>query len=251
VSALVLECRNIHKQYGGIAALDGVSARFEPGNIVAIIGPNGAGKTTLLNVISGFEHCDSGEVTYGERNIAAMRPESIARLGIARTFQRSRVITELTVMENLLLAASSDQDESVIAAILGGSFRSRAGTLRERTVSAMELTGLGGYDDRLAGELSYGEQKLLAIAACISGGARTILLDEPLGGVAPHLIDQILRILHDLAGSGSAVVFIEHDLMSVKVVATQIMAMHHGRIITTGTPNEVLGNRALVEAFLE
>jgi ABC-type branched-subunit amino acid transport system ATPase component len=251
VSGAVLECRGVSKHYGGIAALDDIQLCFEAGTITAIIGPNGAGKTTLLNVISGFDCPDSGEVVYRGRNITGLAPESIARLRISRTFQRSRVITELTVTENILLAASTEKEESIAAALFGITTPKRCKDLQRRVATAIEFAGLAGYDDRLAGELSYGQQKLLALACCVASGAETMLLDEPLAGIAPDIVERVLQMLHDLAARGCTVVLIEHDLTSVKLVAGRVAALHHGKAIGFGTPAEVLESPLLLEAFLE
>jgi ABC-type branched-subunit amino acid transport system ATPase component len=225
----MLDLHELSKSFDGIHAVDRVSLSFKQGEITAIIGPNGAGKTTLLNLITGFLTPDEGTIEYRRSTLLGLRPHRIARLGIVRTFQDLRLIRQMSVKENLLLASDNGREHDNILATVG----------------------LRGLEAAEAGTLSYGQQKLLSIACCLAAGGECFLLDEPVAGVHPNLIGQILLLLQRLRQDGKTVIFIEHDLDAVRSAADTVVVMHQGQIIAKGTPVGVLGQANVVDAYLE
>lgn len=244
-----LRCQALWKRFDGVCALAAVGIQFPPHGVTAIIGPNGAGKTTLLNVLTGFVRPDEGSVCIGDQRLDTLSPHRIANLGIARTFQELRLILQVSALENVLLAAPLQIGEGAVAGLLGlGASRERAN--REEAVRSLSLVGLGEKRADLAGDLSYGEQKLLALACCLATSARVLLLDEPVSGIHQELRGRILTLIRALSDAGKAVVFIEHDIVAVRTAADLVIVMDEGRVIAEGSPDQVLARRDVMEAYL-
>jgi ABC-type branched-subunit amino acid transport system ATPase component len=246
----VVRCEEIYKSFGGVCAIAGVSVVVPASEITAIIGPNGAGKTTLLNILTGILRPDDGHCFVGSRETTDLSPYQIARLGVARTFQDLRLIRELSVLDNVVLACPNQCGETLWRAV----FRYGVAKEEEKNHRAAErilrLTGLADKTFELAGELSYGQQKLLAIACCMASNARILLLDEPVAGVHPELARQVLELLRGLRDLGKTVVFIEHNIDAVRQVAGHLIVMDQGKIIAQGGPQTVLERREIMEAYL-
>jgi len=245
-----LRCENLVKVFGGVEALSGVTLSFPASGIVAIIGPNGAGKTTLLNVVTGFARPDAGSCWLGQSAITGLPPYAIARAGIARTFQDLRLVGALTALENILLAFPRQAGERLFNALTGlGIWRAERENLA-RASKIIEQVGLGGLGETAAGELSYGQQKLLTIGGCLATDARVLFFDEPVAGVHPEMISQIVDILDKLRDSGRLVIFIEHDIDTVRRVADWVVVMDHGRVVTVGPPTEILAQPEIMELYV-
>ncbi len=228
----------------------GVSLQFPSSGIVAIIGPNGAGKTSLLNVLTGFLRPDAGRCVLGEQDITRLSSHRIAQLGMTRTFQDLRLILKVSVLENVLLARPNQRGEHLWAALLGIGVAAEEARNQQEALRLLRFIGLEESALGLAGDLSYGQQKLLTLACCLSTEARILLLDEPVAGVHPEMTSRVLDLLRQLRGDGRLVVFIEHDIEAVRQVADLVVVMNEGTVIAQGLPSEVLRRPEIMEAYL-
>lgn len=249
MSVNVLRCAGLTKSFGGVQALVGVGIDFPPAGVVAIIGPNGAGKTTLINVLSGLVRPDAGRFSFNGKDLTGLAVHEIARHGIARTFQDLRLITGLTVLENVILAQPTQNGERLLRALFGIGVAEEEARNREAALELLPVLGLERQADKVAGELSYGQQKLLTLVCCLATGAQVLLLDEPVAGVHPDMIEIILALLRRLREQGKLVVFIEHDIDAVQALSDWVIVMDEGRFITQGVPAEVLESPEIVDAY--
>ncbi|GAC1418013.1 MAG: ABC transporter ATP-binding protein [Candidatus Velthaea sp.] len=245
---ILLEATDIGKHFGGVVAVDGVSAQVRTGTIHAVIGPNGAGKTTFFNTLSGFYFPDKGRVTFEDRDITRMPNWQRVAAGMGRTFQTPSIFPELTVRENIQLGVRSRA---------GQAFRLRAaGKAREREVESKvdELLGfvnLTRFKERLVAELSHGAQRLCEIAMSLSTDPKLVLLDEPMAGLAEAETERIVGVIRDLhARLGLTVLFVEHNMRVVLSLADRITVMDRGRLLAEGTPDEISANDAVRDAYL-
>lgn len=245
-----LRCQDLTKTFDGIQALDGVSLDFPNEGTTAIIGPNGAGKTTLLNVLTGFLRPDAGHCFLGERDITHFPPHRIAQLGIARTFQDLRLILQVSVLDNVLLARPRQRGEHLLDALLRFGVAAEEARNREEAMRLLRFVGLEEKANELAGELSYGQQKLLTLACCLATEAQILLLDEPVAGVHPEMAARILDLLRRPRDDGKLITFIEHDISAVRQAADLVIVMDDGKVIAQGQPSEVLEKPEIMEAYL-
>ena len=247
----LLEVKGLTKRFDGVQALDGVSFGISPGELLGIIGPNGAGKTTLFNVISGFLAPDDGKITLDHTTVAGLSPHLLRRLGVVRTFQEVRLADDLTALANVLLWYPSSHGESVLDALFG---RRRWQNLEsehvEEAAAVLIELGLGDQIGRPAGELSYGQQKLVNMACCLVSRPRILLLDELVAGVAPRLVEVIVRAIQDLTGSGVGILLVEHDVDTVFRACPYVLFMDQGRILVEGPPDAVRNDPRVMEAYL-
>ena len=246
MSAGFLDVRNVHKAYGAIRAVNGVTFRVGPGEIVGVIGPNGSGKTTLFNSILGQIRPSSGSVAFCGEDITGMAPLELARRGIGRTFQTLQVFVQLSVRDNLIAAAQEFQ----------GTMRSRlfakpdAG-LGARADAMIELFGLTHVTRLAAGSLSYGQQKLIDIAMAFMPSPRLVLLDEPCAGVNPGLVDELRELLVTLNRTqGGSFVLIEHNMDFIMKLCPHVICMVEGRVMAEGAPRVVQSDPRVLEAYL-
>ena len=242
---MILRTHNLTKRFGGVVALDDVSVEFRPGSITALVGPNGAGKSTLFNAITGLVLPDSGEVTLGSGDamrLTGLSLHVIAQRGVGMLFQDVRVFGKLTALENVAIGAQQQPGERPLYSL----FR-RAKTLaREREVMELarhylEFVGLGDKSVTWAEQLSFGKQKLLAIARLLAADARVLLLDEPTSGVHPDRVSSLLELVQRLAADHHrTVVMIEHNHDVVHRVSNHVYQLEGGRIVASGSPQDVL-----------
>jgi len=244
VSAL-LEVDGVEKAFGGLRALDGATFMVEEGTIAGLIGPNGSGKTTLFNVMTGYERADAGEIRFRGSSIAAAGPDRVFAAGIGRTFQLTRIFARMTVLENMLVATKRHEGwlRSVFRA--AGSARER-----ERAFDLLDFVGIAGLSGVPAGNLSYGQRKLLELAYVLVADPAVILLDEPAGGVNPSLINHIVDRLRDVNRAGKTLLVVEHDMQFVMDLCSRITVLDQGRVVTTGSPAEVRTDPAVLDAYL-
>jgi neutral amino acid transport system ATP-binding protein len=252
MSAPILEVREVTRSFGGLCAVDRASLDVEPGSITALIGPNGAGKSTLFNVVSGFLSADRGTVRFEGRRIDRWSPHRIARFGLARTFQVPRSLTRLSVLDNVLLAASGHPGERLSGLLLRpGRVRARERKARQRATELLELVRLDGHAGDYAGVLSGGQRKLLDLARVLMAAPRLVLLDEPMAGVNPtlgrQLVEHALRLRTE---QGMTFLFVEHDLDVVMEASDRVIVMNEGRVIASGAPQEVRADERVVDAYL-
>jgi ABC-type branched-subunit amino acid transport system ATPase component len=243
-------CDGLYKSFDGVRALDDVRVQFPSSGILAIIGPNGAGKTTLFNVLTGFLRSDAGRCFFGGRDITSLSPHRIARLGVARTFQDLRLILQVPVLENVLLARPNQRGESIQGALLRLGIAAEEARQRKYAMQFLGFVGIEEEALKLAGDLSYGQQKLLTLACCLATESRVLLLDEPVAGVHPDTAYRIMDLLRKLPHQDKLVVFIEHDIATVREIADHVIVMDEGKIIAQGPPREVLERPEIMEAYL-
>jgi len=241
-----LEVKICVKHYGAIRAVDGVSFAVEPGEIVGVIGPNGSGKTTLFNSILGQIRPTSGHMQFCGEDITGMAPLALARRGVGRTFQTLQVFGQLSVRDNLIVAAQ--EFKGTLAARL---FAARDAGLGAHADAMIELFRLQDVAHLPAGSLSYGQQKLIDIAMAFMPAPRLVLLDEPCAGVNPALVEQLHDLLVQLNKTqGGSFVVIEHNMDFIMRLCPRVICMVEGRILAEGAPGEVQANRAVLEAYL-
>lgn len=239
----LLEAQNVSKAFGGIHALDTCSVSVEQGTITGLIGPNGSGKTTLFNVITGYEKVDGGAVQFSGQIITNSTPDKIFRLGIGRTFQLTRIFPRLTVMENMHVAAQRHGTRALLS-------RWSSTHEQKRAQELLDFVGLTKLKDMPAGNLSYGQKKLLEFAFVLIAEPKVILLDEPAGGINPTLINQLAERIRALNKDGVTFLVVEHNMEFVMGLCNKVMVMHRGSKIAEGTPEEVRSNPAVLEAYL-
>lgn len=239
----VLEAQGVSKAFGGICALDNCSISVQEGSITGLIGPNGSGKTTLFNVITGYERVDRGQVRLHGQAITNAPPERVFRYGLGRTFQLTRVFPRMTVLENMHVAAQ----RTTLRGLLGSW---SLGHERQRALELLAFVGLVDLKDLLAGNLSYGQKKLLEFAFVLIAEPRVILLDEPAGGVNPTMLNYLTERIRMLNARGVTFLVVEHNMEFVMQLCERVMVMHRGARIAEGTPEEVRTNPAVLEAYL-
>ena len=246
MSAPLLKVTDLKKAYGAIQAVGGVSFEVMPGEIFGVIGPNGSGKTTMFNSVLGQISPDAGAIELHGKNITGLSPLELSRRGVGRTFQTLQVFGKMTVRDNLIVAAQEHK-----GSMLGRMFAPGDSGLGDKADALIDQFRIRHVADTLAGTLSYGQQKLVDIAMAFMAEPDLVLLDEPCAGVNPSLVGGISTLLKELNKSrkGSFVV-IEHNMDFVMDLCHRIMVMVEGRVLAIGTPSEIRGNKAVLDAYL-
>ena len=246
-----LSVRNVSKSFGGIRALNDCSLTFGKARVTGIIGPNGAGKTTLLNVITGLVRPDQGTITFGGHDLTALPVHNIASLGLVRTFQIVRELPGLTVLENLLLAPPHQHGEKIGAAVLARSRvarQDRDNAVRARAI--LRRLGLWELADQSAAALSGGQKKLLELARVLLLNPKFILLDEPAAGVAPPMLENIIRFIKELNAEGISFAVVEHDMHLIREVCDNVHVLAEGTTLVSGSFTDVTGDQRVIDAYL-
>ncbi|MGB9378679.1 MAG: ABC transporter ATP-binding protein [Mycobacteriales bacterium] len=239
---LLLEVRDLTKSFGPLRAVDHASLQLAEHSITALIGPNGSGKTTLFNLITGYLHPDAGRVQFAGTDVIHADPGMLYRRGMSRTFQQARVFSQLSVLENLVVAGGYSWWQL---------FRGRVSTLdRERAGALLEEFQLGHVADLRASELSYGQRKLLEFAAVLMSEPRLVLLDEPTAGVNPVMVETMERHIRARHASGITFLIVEHDMNFVMRLCDPVIVFDRGRDIFSGTPTEVQSSPLVLDAYL-
>jgi branched-chain amino acid transport system ATP-binding protein len=230
--APLLEVDGVVKRFGGVTAVNDVSLALEAGHIYGLIGPNGSGKTTLFNCITGVEHIDGGQIRFKGRRIDGLKPHQVFHQGIGRTFQVIRVFPELTALENLLVVTTNDY----------GAARARA----EELLGFVKLTGLAG---EFAGNLSFGQQKLVEFVRVLMTDPELILLDETAAGVNRTLLNDLLEAVRTLRDRGKTVLLVEHDMKMVMGLCETVFVLDHGEKLAEGPPGLIQTDERVIEAY--
>jgi ABC-type branched-subunit amino acid transport system ATPase component len=239
----LLEVEDLSKHFGGVTAVDACSLSLQPGSITGLIGPNGSGKTTVFNLITGFISRDAGDVRLNSQSIAGLGPDRIYSLGIARTFQLARVFPRLTALENMLVPVRR-------AGIRGLFSRGQWNDEKARAMEMLTFMDISHVAGALSGSLSYGQRKLLELAAVMMARPQLVLLDEPAGGVNPALLDRIAEHIRQLNAQGVTFLLVEHNMPFVMRLCQDVIVLQRGRVIASGTPTEVRANPAVLDAYL-
>jgi neutral amino acid transport system ATP-binding protein len=248
----ILEVEGVVKRFGGILAVDGAAFDVAEGSVTALIGPNGAGKTTLFNVITGFYRGDRGSIRFQGREIVRRPPPVIARLGMVRTFQITKALARMPVIDNMMLAAPNQPGEQLVNLIVRpGAARRREREVRERAGELLALFQLERLRDEYAGVLSGGQRKLLEFARALMAEPQMLLLDEPMAGINPTLGARLLEHMHTLREErGMTFLFVEHDMEVVMGHSDRVIVMAEGKVIASGPPEEVRRDRRVIDAYL-
>ena len=246
-----LRISGIKKSFGDAQILKGVSLEAQSGRITGIIGPNGAGKSTLLNIVGGLIKPDEGQILCGGRDLTLLPMQERARLGIVRTFQLSRELGELTVLENLLVAPLDQSGERVINAFLGRRrFREEERSSARRAKQFLQKVGLWKLADAPARTLSGGQKKLLELSRALMLDPKIILLDEPAAGVSPPLREEISRLIQDLRDEGKTLLIVEHDMDVVARLCEHVYVLAEGANLTNGRFKDVVADERVIRAYL-
>ena len=247
----LISVNNLKKSFGGLKAVDVQELSFKEGELTSIIGPNGAGKTTFFDLISGFQNADSGSIFLKDKNISNVQPYKIARMGMVRTFQLTKVFDRMTVMENLLFSGSNIKNDSFLRSFIKlNSQKLYESNLREKANEIMNDLNIGHMANSYARELSGGQKKLLELARSIINEPEILLLDEPLAGVNPKLAEDILSLITKLSDSGITIIMVEHNIEAVMKISERIVVLAEGSLIADGIPNEIRTDSNVIEAYL-
>lgn len=239
----MLQGTGLNRSFGGIQAVRDCSFEVEEGAITSLIGPNGAGKTTLFNLINNVIKPDSGTVHFLGKNISRKMPHKVTRLGISRTFQVTRTLGDMTVLENMVVGSATEG--------IRGMFGSRMlDSEIERALELLDFVGIRQYAYTTAERLSYGQRKLLEFAAVLMSNPRIVLLDEPAGGVNPALLERMVARIRQLNAEGMTFFIVEHNMALVMDLSDTVIVMAHGEVLIHGTPGEVQQDGRVLDAYL-
>ncbi len=246
----ILVADGVQRQFGGLKAVDVDHFELQRGSITALIGPNGAGKTTFFNLLTGFDRPNQGEWTFDGRSLAGMAPYKVARTGMVRTFQLTKALSKMTVIENMLLGAPQQKGENFFKGLIPGLWRSQENANTARAEELLAHFKLDAKREDFAGSLSGGQRKLLEMARALMVKPNLVMLDEPMAGVNPALKQSLLDHIRELREAGMTVLFVEHDMDMVRDVSDWVVVMAQGRIIAEGPPREIMQQQAVIDAYL-
>lgn len=251
----ILVAKGIEKHFRGLRAVDGMDLEVQQGELVGLIGPNGAGKTTFFNCLCGWHRPDAGHVYFKGRLVSRLPPHRVARLGLVRTFQITRTLARMSVLENMMLAPAGQSGERIFTPFIPVLGRTRMAAqeqeVRKKALSLLESFSLDHLAGEYAGALSGGQRKLLELARVLMLEPEMILLDEPMAGVNPTLAKRLMQRIHQVREEkGITVLLIEHDMETVMKNCQRVVVMAQGRLLAAGTPQEIQENPEVVEAYL-
>lgn len=238
------------KSFGGLKAVDVDHLEIPRNAITALIGPNGAGKTTLFNLLTGFDSGDTGTWTFNGKKLAGIPAFKVAQLGEVRTFQLTKALSLLTVLENMKLGAKNQKGEKLLASLLPGIWSKQEKEIETKALEILKKFKLHEKKDDFAASLSGGQRKLLEMARALMIDPTLVMLDEPMAGVNPALTQSLLEHILDLKKEGMTVLFIEHDMHMVRHIADWVVVMAEGRVVAEGKPDIVMKDQAVVDAYL-
>ena len=246
----ILVADGITRTFGGLTAVDVDHVEIQRGAITALIGPNGAGKTTFFNLLTGFDQPEKGRWTFNGRPLGGVPPHKVARMGMVRTFQLTKALSRLTVLENMRLGATDQKGERFLTALLPMFWRAQEQQVTERAQDLLTRFKLHEKSEDFAGSLSGGQRKLLEMARALMVEPEMVMLDEPMAGVNPALTQSLLGHVKQLREDGMTVLFVEHDMDMVRDISDWVVVMAEGRVIAEGPPDSIMADQAVVDAYL-
>jgi branched-chain amino acid transport system ATP-binding protein len=247
----MLETSGLTKYFGGLCAINNLDLNVNAGEIVGLIGPNGAGKTTLFNLVTGFLRPTSGGITFEGRDIVGLKPHTIARLGMVRTFQLVRLLADFTVLQNMVAASHLHPGVGFLEAILNTArYRKKEEQVNTDIMKILQFVGLSDTKAVVARNLPHGHQKILGIGMALAAHPKLLLLDESLGGMNPAEVDAALGIIAEIRREGTAILLIEHNMRAVMSICDRVMVINFGTEIARGLPDEVKRNDEVIRAYL-
>jgi neutral amino acid transport system ATP-binding protein len=246
----VLVVDGVRRTFGGLTAVAVEHVEVQRGLITALIGPNGAGKTTFFNLLTGFDKPDTGDWTFDGQSMAGLPAHKVARRGMVRTFQLTKSLARLSVIENMRLGATGQSGESFLKALVPSLWKAKEQEITERADTLLDRFKLAHMRDQFAGTLSGGQRKLLEMARALMTEPKLVMLDEPMAGVNPALTQSLLGHVKDLRAQGMTVVFVEHDMDVVYDISDWVIVMAEGRVIAEGPPETIGANQEVIDAYL-
>lgn len=246
----ILVADDVTRTFGGMTAVDVGHLEVQRGLITALIGPNGAGKTTLFNLLTGFDKPNSGRWTFEGKSLAHVPAAKVAQSGMVRTFQLTKALARMTVIENMRLGATHQGGENFVRALVPGLWRAREREITEQAEELLERFKLYEKKDDFAGSLSGGQRKLLEMARALMSKPVMVMLDEPMAGVNPALTQSLLGHIQSLRDQGTTVLFVEHDMHMVRHISDWVVVMAEGRLVAEGPPEGVMKDPAVIDAYL-
>jgi branched-chain amino acid transport system ATP-binding protein len=246
----ILTADNIRREFGGIVAVDVEHFEVQKGSITALIGPNGAGKTTFFNLLTGFDQPNSGQWNFNGKSMDSVASHRTAALGMVRTFQLTKSLTKLSVIENMRLGATDQKGEKWWNGLFAALWKGQEAEITERADELLTRFKMDHMRDEYAGSLSGGQRKLLEMARALMTNPTLVMLDEPMAGVNPALKQSLNQHIRGLRDDGMTVLFVEHDMDMVHDISDWVIVMAEGRIIAEGTPDDISSNTAVIDAYL-
>ena len=246
----ILIADHITRTFGGLTAVNVAHLEVQRGSITALIGPNGAGKTTFFNLLTGYDSPNSGTWSFNGKALNGIAPHKVARLGMVRTFQLTKALYRLTVLENMALGARGQKGESVLTSLFPWVWKAQEREIQQKAISILTNFKLIDKKDDFAAALSGGQRKLLEMARALMVEPEMVMLDEPMAGVNPALKQSLLEHIKELRNQGKTVLFVEHDMDMVHEISDWVIVMSQGEIIAEGTPTSVMKNEQVIEAYL-
>jgi branched-chain amino acid transport system ATP-binding protein len=247
----MLRVENAHKGFAGIKAVNGASLQVDRETRVGLIGPNGAGKSTLFDLITGFQKLDEGKIYFKSQRVDGLSPHEIAKRGLVRTFQVSRPLSKMTVLENMLLSPKGQEGENPLKALFGNpDIRRQEARYQEKAAKLLEFLGLETLRDEYAGNLSTGQMKLLELARALMVEPEMLLLDEPFAGVNPSLAAELIEHIIYLQEQGMTFLIVEHNMEAIMKISEKIYVLDNGGVIAEGTPEDIKADARVLDAYL-
>ncbi len=247
----LLACEKVHKNFGGLVAVNQVELKVDQGEIVGLIGPNGAGKTTLFNLITGFLVPTSGKIVYQGKDITRLSPHVLGERGLVRTFQKINIFPELTVLDNILIGRYLHIKGGFIQSLLQSRVQKQEEKMaQERAMQVLNAVGLSGWEGQQAKNLPFGLQRALGISIALAAQPKLLLLDEPASGMNTEEKKHITEVIRKIYQSGITILIVEHDMNVVMNLCQRIIVLDYGTILTEGTPEEVQHDPRVIEVYL-
>jgi branched-chain amino acid transport system ATP-binding protein len=246
----ILVADNVRRTFGGLTAVDVEHVEVQRGAITALIGPNGAGKTTFFNLLTGFDTPDTGSWLFNGRDLAGVPAYKVARMGMIRTFQLTKALSKMTVIENMRLGATGQKGEKMLSSIFGFLWSAQEKQITAKADELLKRFNMDAKREDFAGSLSGGQRKLLEMARALMTEPEMVMLDEPMAGVNPALTQSLLQHIKNLREEGMTVLFVEHDMDMVRDISDWVIVMAQGKVIAEGPPDEVMRDEAVIVAYL-